>query len=665
MNRASILGKDPALNEDAARQMGRIVSVTGSQAIVLLDPHDASKGSQRNVSPELGTLLAIRSSSTIVFGMVSALSVPVPSHESSAHEMHIVELELLGELSLDEYGKPLMFRRGVSVYPCLGNRARLATREELKHVYSISDTNSAVRIGSLQQDSAIPTMVAIDELLGKHFAILGTTGTGKSCVVALILRAILKKNPQAHMILLDPHNEYSSCFGNQAEIVTPDDLNLPFWLMTFEETIEVLIGNQSNREQDADVLAELIPLAKSYYAAKNTPSASGRSRLQRRATDTGIFTVDTPVPYRISDLMILLQEKMGGLDQRATLAPYKRLKTRLEAITQDPRYSFMFGNLTVHDDMASVLGRLFRIPVNGKPITIIELTGFPSEVTNVVVSVLCRMTFDFGLWSEGYVPITLICEEAHRYVPEDTELGFEPTKRAISRIAKEGRKYGVSLGIVTQRPAELDATILSQCNTVFAMRMTNEKDQEIVKAAISDAATSLMEFIPSMRDREAIAFGEGLALPARIHFDSLPEHALPKRGAASFSDQWTREITNTEFIDSVIARWRASSAPETIADLTTQGKGNSDNDDRQENAELAASNKPASNLENFDRRNSPETPNSEPHQPDRRSVNSTLTSKPTPSIRLKSPAEALETGGISRSFSSHKNGPENITEKQD
>ncbi len=665
MNPASIAEKDPAPKEDATRQMGRIVSVTGSQAIVLLDPHDPNKAPQKNANPELGTLLAIRSHSSIVIGMVSALSVPVPSHESAANEMHIVELELLGELSLDESGEPLTFRRGVSVYPCLGNRARLATREELKHVYSISTTNSAVRIGSLQQDSAIPTMVAIDELLGKHFAILGTTGTGKSCVVALILRAILKKNPQAHMVLLDPHNEYSSCFGNQAEIITPNDLNLPFWLMTFEETIEVLIGNQSNREQDANVLAELIPLAKSYYAAKNTPSASGRSRLQRHATDTGIFTVDTPVPYRISDVIILLQEKMGDLDQRATLAPYKRLKIRLEAITQDPRYSFMFGNLTVHDDMASVLCRLFRIPVNGKPITIIELTGFPSEVTNVVVSVLCRMTFDFGLWSEGYVPITLICEEAHRYVPKDTRLGFEPTKRAISRIAKEGRKYGVSLGIITQRPADLDATILSQCNTVFAMRMTNERDQEIVKAAISDAATSLMEFIPSMRDREAIAFGEGLALPGRIHFDSLPEHALPKRGAASFSDQWTKEITNTEFIESVVARWRAASAPETIADLTILEPGNSENGDRQENAELTASQNPAHGLNNFDRRNSTDIQNPAPDHPDRRSADPTPGSKPAPSIRLKSPAEALRINGIARSSSDHENAPENITEKQD
>ena len=146
----------------------------------------------------------------------------------------------------------------------------------------------------------------------------------------------------------------------------------------------------------------------------------------------------------------------------------------------------MFGSLTVYDGMAQILGRIFRVPVNGKPITILELTGLPTEIINVVVSVLCRMTFDFALWSEGQVPVTLVCEEAHRYVPANTSLGFEPCKRAIAKIAKEGRKYGASLCIVTQRPAEIDPTILSQCNTVFALRMSNDRDQEIVKSAIAD-----------------------------------------------------------------------------------------------------------------------------------------------------------------------------------
>ena len=214
--------------------------------------------------------------------------------------------------------------------------------------------------------------------------------------------------------------------------------------------------------------------------------------------DVGRYTVDTPVPYRLSDLISLIDDRMGKLENKRDLAPYRNLKTRIETLSVDPRYTFMFGSLTVNDDMAQVLGRLFRVPVNGKPITILELTGLPTEIVNVVVAVLCRMTFDFALWSEGRIPVTLVCEEAHRYVPANPSLGFEPCKRAIARIAKEGRKYGASLCIVTQRPAEIDPTILSQCNTVFALRMSNDRDQAIVSSAISDSGSGLLEFLSAL-----------------------------------------------------------------------------------------------------------------------------------------------------------------------
>ena len=220
---------------------------------------------------------------------------------------------------------------------------------------------------------------------------------------------------------------------------------------------------------------------------------------------------------------------MGKLENKRDLSPYRNLKTRLEIICLDPRYAFMFGSVTVYDSMAQILGRIFRVPVNDKPITILELTGLPTEIINVVVSVLCRMTFDFALWSEGKVPVTLVCEEAHRYVPSKPNLGFEPCKRAIAKIAKEGRKYGASLCIVTQRPAEIDPTILSQCNTVFALRMSNDRDQEIVKSAISDTGSGLLEFLTALGQREAIAFGDGVTLPVRIKFDELPKHCMPQK----------------------------------------------------------------------------------------------------------------------------------------
>ena len=174
------------------------------------------------------------------------------------------------------------------------------------------------------------------------------------------------------------------------------------------------------------------------------------------------------------------------------------------------------------------LGQLFRMPANGKPMTIMQLAGFPSEVVDAVMSVLCRMAFDFGLWSEGAIQLLFVCEEAHRYASVDRNIGFGPTRRAISRIAKEGRKYGVFLGLVTQRPAELDPTILSQCSTLFTMRLSNDRDQALVRSAVSDAAASLLAFLPSLATREVFAFGEGVALPTRLKFRELPAHLRPK-----------------------------------------------------------------------------------------------------------------------------------------
>jgi DNA helicase HerA-like ATPase len=160
------------------------------------------------------------------------------------------------------------------------------------------------------------------------------------------------------------------------------------------------------------------------------------------------------------------------------------------------------------------------------------------------------MTFDFALWSEGQVPVTLVCEEAHRYVPTNPSFGFEPCKRAIAKIDREGRKYGASLCIVTQRPAEIDPAILSQGNTVFALRMSNDRDQEIVKSAIADTGAGLLEFLSALGQREAIAFGDGVTLPVRIKFDELPAHAMPRSSSARVTEMWQKSVGDEGFLDS-------------------------------------------------------------------------------------------------------------------
>ncbi len=462
------------------KSLGRIVSVTGSKAIVLLDGPKNGHGRAAE-KPDMGTLMAIDTAKTVVLAIVSALSVPVPAHRDDEAEIWIAELGLVGELWRDKTGQATIFARGVTAYPSLGDRVRVASKAELGTAFC-GEPSRSVRVGCIRQDSTIPAMVRVDELLGKHLAILGTTGTGKSCTTALILRAILERNPAAHIVLLDPHNEYATAFSEWAEVISPRNMQLPFWLLNFEEVVEVLISDPS-RKAEIEILQELIPIAKARYSAGR---ARDNQAMRRAMPEQARFTVDTPVPYRISDLTGLIDERMGKLENKRDLSPYRQLRTRIDSISQDGRYAFMFGSLTVYDGMTQVLSRIFRVPVNNKPITIVELTGLPTEIVNVVVSVLARMTFDFAHWSEGKVPLTLVCEEAHRYVPAADHLGFEPCKRAIAKIAKEGRKYGVALCIVSQRPAEVDPTILSQCNTVFALRMSNDRDQEIVTSAITD-----------------------------------------------------------------------------------------------------------------------------------------------------------------------------------
>ncbi len=229
------------------------------------------------------------------------------------------------------------------------------------------------------------------------------------------------------------------------------------------------------------------------------------------------------MPYRLADLLNQLDERMGKLENRSSRLIYHKLMSRIETVSNDPRYAFMFENANVGGDtMAEALSQLFRLPANGKPMTIMQLAGFPAEVVDAVVSVLCRMAFDFGLWSDGASPMLLVCEEAHRYAAADRTAGFGPTRRAISRLAKEGRKYGVFLGLVTQRPAELDPTIISQCSTLFAMRMSNDRDQALLRSAVSDSAANLFAFVPTLGTREALAFGVGVPLPTRLTFTELP-----------------------------------------------------------------------------------------------------------------------------------------------
>ena len=544
---------DLVFDEDGAMRIGYITSVSGRKVygVMIPDKDVVSEESMLHLQEvsQIGDLVKMPTSKSVAFGMISSLEIRNPSSSPpAATDQRVLEIDLFGEGIYTDDGE-FKFQRGISVYPSLGTEIRETTHNELAQIYA-RPSESNVLIGSLYQDSELPAYLLVDDLLGKHFAVLGTTGTGKSCSTTVILRSILDAHPNGHVVLMDPHNEYGQAFDEYAEVVRPDTLSLPFWLLNFEELVEVICTpDQTNRKAEVNILKEAVYASKLQFVGDSDDV-------------TTWLTVDTPVPYRLSTLIQLIEDAQGQLDRPEDSAPYARLKARIQALRADRRYDFMFAGLSVKDSMAEVLARLLRIPVEGRPITILQLSGVPSEIVDVVVSLLCRMVFDFAMWSMGQqsVPVLLVCEEAHRYIPQDQDTGFAPTRKAIARIAKEGRKYGVSLCLVTQRPSELSETILSQCNTIFTLRMSNERDQVFVRRAMPDSAAGMLNALPALRNQECIVVGEGVSVPMRIRFLDLEPYNRPQSDTAVFSDAWEYDQDRGEsFLHDVVDRWRRQS----------------------------------------------------------------------------------------------------------
>jgi uncharacterized protein len=554
-------GRAPSQDElslAAGQPIGHVVSVRGSQATVGLSTSPAPDAIKARCT--VGKFLGIRAGHSLLVGVITKVSIeaPAPAKDHGFHST--ADLDLVGEIKQPMTAQS-QFQRGVTEYPAIGDPVSAVGARELRLVFNVSST-SVIEIGHLQQDSTIGAYVDVDDMLSKHFAVLGTTGVGKSSGVVLMLQEVLRARPDVRIFVLDAHNEYGRPFGDKALVLDPRNLRLPFWLFNFEEIVDVLFGARPGTEDEVDILSEVIPRAKANYHQYR--GAADRSTVRRGDQRSVGYSVDTPVPYRLADLVGLLDERMGKLENRSSRMTHHRLISRIETVCNDPRYSFMFENANVGGDtMTEVLSQLFRLPPNGKPITIMQLAGFPSEVVDAVVSVICRLAFDLGLWSEGAAPLLLVCEEAHRYVSADRGVGFGPTRRSISRIAKEGRKHGIFLGLVSQRPAELDATILSQCSTLFVMRMTNDRDQAILRSAVSDAAANLLDFLPSLGTGEVFAFGEAVALPTRVKLKQLPAHLIPKSDIVSGAGADFVAGINEEFFTTVLKRWRGASASQT------------------------------------------------------------------------------------------------------
>ncbi|OJU12138.1 MAG: hypothetical protein BGN85_14205 [Alphaproteobacteria bacterium 64-11] len=545
-------------------RLAHIVSVSGSSAVAVLERQDAVAGDEKRV--EIGALIKVVTPHAAVMGAVTAVSAPMPAAEGEPQPLGLIELTLSGEVASDAGTRRLTFRRGVSCVPTLGDPVMLADKHDLTRVYA-PPTLASIRIGSLFQDPAVPARLLIDDLLAKHFLVVGSTGSGKSSALTLILQRLLAEHAYAHVVIMDVHNEYSAAFGNVAEAIAMDNFNLPFWMLDFAEMTAALTSRDQHAEAEVEILAEAVVFAKRRYSESAT---SRMGALARRPQDAAIaINVDTPTPFRMSDVLSYIDEQLGKLQRTQVTLPYRRLRSHIENLVTDQRYNFMFGSLSVQDTMGDVLARLFRVPSDGRPVTVINLSTVPPEILDVVISVISRLAFDLAVWSKGGLPMLLVCEEAHRYAPSGSSK-FVPTRQALSRIAKEGRKYGLALALITQRPSELDSTILSQCGTAVVLRLSSDRDQAVIRGGTYDAMAGLVDFLPLLDDREAIVLGQAVSMPMRVRFDDLNNTTVPRQAHPSFSRAWKNPNMDRAGLDSIVTRWRMAGRERSPGDLPPQ-----------------------------------------------------------------------------------------------
>jgi hypothetical protein len=532
----------PAAKPQQLPPIGKVLEIAGSGSQICLDSK-ALTALQSNKDPAVQMSGQVGSQVKMVVG-ANWLIANVRTMRADESGEVIANVDFLGEGTRDSSGRMSNFRRGVTRYPIPGCDVHAVSTDDLRAVFAASD-EANIEIGTVYPTDDIRGALYVDPMLSKHFAVLGSTGTGKSTSVALILHRISQLSPEGHIVMIDPHGEYSAAFKGCGELFNVDNLQLPYWLMNFEEHCEVMLTTHgAERQRDADILAKCL--------------LSARTK-GKDVSAIGKVTVDSPIPYLLTDLNTILVNEMGKLERAGDTLPYQRLKTKLDELRADPRYTFMFSGMLVSDSMPGLLAKLFRLPSQGRPISIVDVSGVPSEITSVVVSVLARMVFDYAIWSrtEAQRPLLLVCEEAHRYVPKDEhQESGQAVRRILERIAKEGRKYGVSLGLITQRPSDLAEGVLSQCGTILSMRLNNDRDQACVRAAMPEGARGFLDAIPALRNRECIVCGEGVAIPLRVRFDDLEPEKRPASSDPSFARLWRETGDEEGIIQRTIKRWR-------------------------------------------------------------------------------------------------------------
>jgi hypothetical protein len=561
---------------------------------------------------QVGSFVRIPIGYIDLFGVVSQVGAgAVPEHlaDKIPHGNRWMTVQLVGEGH--RRGE---FKRGISQYPTIGDEVHLVTEQDLVRIYGRPDEPNFVRVGHLASAESIPALIDINRLITRHCAVLGATGAGKSTTVAGLLSSLSDKSryPSARIIVLDIHGEYAAALRDKSSVfrINPNrgfnekQLFVPYWAMTFDELLSVTFGSLDDASRGA-VLEKITDLKLTTIEKKT-----------RHGVTKDNLTVDTPVPFSIHKLWfdlhrlvnathkqaggqseeteaLLLDDKGNPIqtgDPMKIIPPkYKphtqakdaekiylsssplNIRRQLESLAsklRDPRFDFLFRPGSWFPDVNGIpkkdLDSLLEQWIGGpQPITILDLSGIPVSILTNLIGVLLRVVYDALFWarnlSEGgrERPLLIVLEEAHSYLGQgDTG----PAAQAVRRIVKEGRKYGIGAMIVSQRPAEVDTTILSQCGTILAMRLSNPTDRAHVTGAVTDNLEGLFSMLPILRVGEAIITGEAANLPVRTLIDPPPKNRRPDSSDPlvydwEFPGGWNRKMEKSDYGE-VVAVWR-------------------------------------------------------------------------------------------------------------
>jgi DNA helicase HerA-like ATPase len=469
-----------------------------------------------------------------------------------------IEAQLVGEVvTIEEKGKTrAVFKRGIGFYPVVSCGVFIPDAAELSEIFE-EYSGFDYSIGQVTTGASQKCYLHFDRLFGKHVAVLGATGSGKSCCVATMVQKATdpKMFPHSHVVILDLHNEYRTAFPD-ANYIKSSEITLPYWLMTFSELCETFTEktehsahNQLRFFRDNILSLKKKSLEKAtanlekYIGAKNYELLADR------------LTVDTPVFFDIDELVALAEAEDEPLTKSAKYLG--KFILRLQSKTGDRRLKFLMdvGKAKSSEVFPEILKKLIGMSAKeNKRVTILDLSGIPSEILSVVVSVIARTLFDFNFWNLKRVqfPICLVCEEAHTYLMRDAGGETWAAGEQLERIAKEGRKYGVGLVVSSQRPSDLSATVLSQCNTFINLRLTNQEDQGYVKRLVPDSLANFLDALPSLQRGEALIVGDSVVMPTRVQIDRPnPE---PSSHDVEFHKYWKAGPEGFNLTD-VVTHW--------------------------------------------------------------------------------------------------------------